>query len=148
VAVDISGSLLETNCGNSYILVAEDYFTRWLEAWPIPNQETQTAARKLLNEMFFRFSLPDQILSNQGRQFESGVMEVLCKMLQIEKLRTTPYHLQGDGLVERANYILLNMLFTVVGEHKEAWEAHLRPICMQAFNQLLVIHPFRPEKCV
>ena len=107
--------------GNSYILVAEDYFIRWLEAWPIPNQE-------LLNQMLFRFSLPDQ-----GRKFESRVMEELCKLLQIEKSQTTPYRPQGDGLVERANCTLLNMSSTVVEEHQEAWESHLRPVCM-AYN--------------
>ena len=53
VVLDILGSLLVMSGGNSYILVAEDYFITWLEAWPIPNQE-------LLNEMLFRFSLPDQ----------------------------------------------------------------------------------------
>ena len=94
VAVDILGPLPVMSGGNSYILVAEDYFTRWLEAWPIPNQEIKTVAQKLLNEMLFRFSLPDQ-----GRQFESRVMEELCKLLQIEKSQTTPYHPQGDGLV-------------------------------------------------
>jgi len=57
-------------------------------------------------------------------------MEELCKLLQIEKSRTTPYHPQEDGLVERANHTLLSMLSTVVGEHKETWEAYLRPICM------------------
>ena len=113
--------------------MAEDYFTRWLEAWPIPNQEIKTVAQKLLNEMFFRFSLPDQILPDQGRQFESGVMEELCKLLQIEKSWTTSYHPQGDGLVERANRTLLNMLSTVVEEHQEEWESHLWPVCM-AYN--------------
>ena len=53
VVVDIIGPLSETSNGNKHILVAEDYFTRWLEAWPIPNQETKTVAEKLLNEMFF-----------------------------------------------------------------------------------------------
>ena len=115
VAVDILGPLPVT----SGVLVAEDYFTRWLEAWPIPNQEIKTVAQKLLNEMFFRFSLPDQILSDQGRQFESRVMEELCKLLQIEMSWTTSYHPQGDGLVERANRTLLNMLSTVVEEHQE-----------------------------
>jgi len=111
----------------------EDYFTRWLEAWPIPNQETKTIAKTLLNELFFHFSLPDQILSDQGQQFESRVMEELCKLLQIEKSRTAPYHPQGDGLVERANCILLSILSKVVDEHKETWEVYLRPICM-AYN--------------
>ena len=56
--------LPQTNNGNSYILVAENYFTRPLEVWPIPNQETTTAAQKLLSEMFYHFSLPDQIMSD------------------------------------------------------------------------------------
>ena len=92
VAVDILGPLPQTSAGNSYILVAKDYFTRWLEAWPIPNQETKTVALKLVNEMFCCFSLPDQILSDQGRQFESTIIDELCKLLQIQKSRTTPYH--------------------------------------------------------
>ena len=61
-----------------------------LEAWPICNQQTKTIARVLLNEMFFRFSLQDQILLDQGRQFESAVMEEQCKFLEIEKSRLTP----------------------------------------------------------
>ena len=60
-------------------------------------------------------------------------MEELCKLLQIEKSRTTPYHPQGDGLVERTNRTLLNMLSTVVEEHQEEWELHLQPVCM-AYN--------------
>ena len=133
VAVDIMGPLPETSNGNKYILVAEDYFTRWLEAWPIPNQETKTVAEKLLNEMFFRFSIPDQILSDQDRQFESALITELCNVLQIQKSRTTPYHPQADGLVERSNRTLLSMLSIVVDEHPQTWESHLRAVCM-AYN--------------
>ena len=59
-------------------------------------------------------------------------MEELCKLLEIEKTRTTPYHPQGDGLVERTNRMMLNMLATVVKDHKD-WELHLRASCM-AYN--------------
>ena len=133
MAVDILGPLPQTSDGNAYILVAEDYFTRWLEAWAIPNQEAETVAQKLVNEMFFRFSIPDQILSDQGRQFESTIIDELCKLLQIQKSRTTPYHPQGDGLVERSNRTLLNMLSIVVEDNPNTWESYLRPVCM-AYN--------------
>ena len=85
-----------------------DYFIKWLEAWAIPNQEAKTIAQQLLNEMFLRFSLQDRLHSDQGHQFESNIMEELCRLLQIEKTRTTPYHPQGDGLVERANWTILS----------------------------------------
>ena len=62
VATDILGPLPLTENGNCYLLVATDYFTRWVEAYPIPNQEAVTVANKLTKEFFFRFSLPDQLL--------------------------------------------------------------------------------------
>ena len=47
------GPFPQNEHGNCYILVAEDYFTKWLEAWAIPNQEAKTVACKLLNEMYY-----------------------------------------------------------------------------------------------
>jgi transposase InsO family protein len=69
VAVDILGPLPNCPAGNRYVLVAMDYFTKWAEAYAIPNQEATTVANKLVNEMFLRFSPPEQLHSDQGRQF-------------------------------------------------------------------------------
>jgi len=91
--VDIMGPFTRNEKGNCYILVAVDYFTKCLEAW---NQEAQTVAEKLL-EMFFRFSLPDKLHLDQGQQFEGKLIEELCKLLQIEKTRTTLYHHREMG---------------------------------------------------
>ena len=58
--------------------VIGDYFSRWMEALPVPNQEASTVAEKLVDEVFLRFSPPEQLHSDQGRRFESNlVMEVL-----------------------------------------------------------------------
>ena len=133
VAVDIVGPFPETDRGNLYVLVAADYFTRWVEAYAIPNQEAATVASKLVDEMFCRFSIPEQLHSDQGRQFESSVMQEVGQILQIHKTRTTPYHPQSDGLVERFNRTLIDMLATTVGDHPREWERHLSKLCM-AYN--------------
>ena len=86
----------------------------WVEVYPIPNQEAITVARKLRDELFCRFSLPEQLHSDQGRQFESEILTHLCKFLHIDKTRTTPYHPQSDGLVERFNRTLIQMLPTCI----------------------------------
>ncbi len=138
VAVDIMGPLPESESGNSYVLVASDYFTRWVEAYPIPNQEAVTVARKLVDELFCRFSVPEQLHSDQGRQFESHLIAEVCSILQIQKSRTTPYHPQSDGLVERFNRTLLDMLATTSKEHPFQWEDHIRKVCM-AYNTS--VHP-------
>ena len=138
VATDILGPLPESPSGNSYILVVSDYFTRYTEAYSIPNQEATTVAGKLVDEFFLRFSLPDQLHSDQGRNFESAVISEICKLLGIQKSRTTPYHPQSDGLVERFNRTLLDMLTTATAHRTFEWEQHLPRLC-HAYNTSL--HP-------
>lgn len=133
VAVDIIGPFLESQAGNSYILVADDYFSKWMEAYPIPNQEASTVAQKLVDEFFCRFSTPEQLHSDQGKQFESELLKEICTILNIAKTRTTAYHPQCDGLVERFNRTLLSMLATTVVDHPFDWEEALPKMCM-AYN--------------
>ncbi len=133
VAADILGPLPESDAGNRYILVVGDYFTRWIEAYAIPNQEATTVARKLTNEFFFRYSPPEQLHSDQGRQFEAELVAEACKILGIQKTRTTAYHPQSDGMVERFNRTMLDMLATAAANHPFDWEDHLRPLCL-AYN--------------
>ena len=133
VAVDIMGPLPESPAGNSYVLVAGDYFTKWVEVYAIPNQEAATVAKKLTDELFCRFSPPERLHSDQGRQFESELIQEVCKLLQIKKTRTTPYHPQCDGLVERFNRTLLNMLATTTKDHPFDWEEQLPRVCL-AYN--------------
>ena len=138
VATDIVGPLPESPAGNSYILVVADYFTRYVEAYPIPNQEATTVARQLVDQFFFRFSPPERLHSDQGRNFESSLIAETCKLLGVEKSRTTPYHPQSDGLVERFNRTILDMLATAVTDQPFEWEKHLPRLCF-AYNTS--IHP-------
>ena len=125
VATDIMGPFPCSERGNKYILVASDYFTRWVEAFAIPNQEAITVAKTLTDNIFCRFSMPCQLHSDMGAQFESEVIKELSKTLQIRKTHTTPYHPQSDGLVERLNRTIISMLATVVNVFGGEWEDHL-----------------------
>ena len=83
-----------------------DYFTKWPEAYAVPDQTASTMAGKLVTEMFCRFGAPEELHSDQGRNFEAEVFSEVCKRLGIKKTRTTPLHPQSDGLVERFNRTL------------------------------------------
>ena len=87
-------------------------------------------ARKLTYEIFCRFS---PLHSDHGRQFESELMKEICQLLNIRKTRTTPYHPQCDGLVEKFNRI--DMLATMTKQYPFDWEneLQLRKVCM-AYN--------------
>ena len=73
VAVDIVDPLPESDNGNAYILVVVGYFTRWMESYPIPNQEAVTVTKVTTNE-FFRFLPPEHLHSDQGKQFKSQLI--------------------------------------------------------------------------
>ena len=89
--------------GNRYVLVMVDCFSRWTEACP---------------------------LSDQGWEFENKVMHELCTLGGSHKTKTTPYHPESDGLVERFNITLLMMLAMFAVEHKEDWDDLLPPVMM------------------
>ena len=78
IAVEVLGPLPTTDGGNKYLLIAADYFTKWVEAYPLPNQEATTLAEVLVKEFACRFGIPQIIHSDQGRNFESAVFTEMC----------------------------------------------------------------------
>ena len=133
VAVDILGPLPESNLGNKYICIVSDYFTKWVEAFPMPNQEAETIAKELVDKFFSRFGIPLSIHSDQGAQFESMLFQQLCELLNLDKTRTTPYRPQSDGLVERFNRTLEDMLSKFVAADQRDWDSNL-PLLMLAYR--------------
>ena len=106
LALDVLGPFPLTEDWNKYILIVADYFTKWVEAYPLPNQEAPTVAEVLVKEYVCCFGVPLLLHSDQGRNFESAVFQGMCQLLGIRKTRTTPYHPQSDGMVERFNRTL------------------------------------------
>ncbi|GFX51118.1 retrovirus-related Pol polyprotein from transposon 412 [Trichonephila clavipes] len=79
-----------------------DYFTKWPEAYPIPDQEASTVSEVLVQHWISRFGVPLQLHSDQRRNFDSAVCKRLCEVLAIDKSRTTALHPQSDVIVERS----------------------------------------------
>ena len=103
VAVDLVGPMPETARGNRWILVLVDHFTRWQDALAIPDATAPVVAAALDERVFCYMGLPEQIHTDQGAQFESQLMTELCQLWGVDKTRTTPYHPQANGMVERNN---------------------------------------------
>ena len=78
LAIDILGPLPQSKQGNKYILIAADYFIKWVETYPLMNQEAVTVAEVLIPEFISRFEGPLILHSDQGRNFESAVSSEMC----------------------------------------------------------------------
>ncbi|GFS97927.1 retrovirus-related Pol polyprotein from transposon 412 [Trichonephila clavipes] len=132
-AFDILGSLPTSSDVNNNILVVMDYFTKWPEAYPIPDQEASTVAEVLDQHWISRFGVPLQLLSDQGRNFNSAVCKRLCEILAIDKTRTTALHPQSDGMAERFNPTILNSLSLLVSSNQQDWDQKL-PFFLLAYR--------------
>ena len=130
MAFDILGPLPLTERRNRYIVVIGDYYTKWIEAFAIPNQEAKTVAKIFLDEFVCRFGAPTYLHTDQGRNFESTIFKELCLLLGIKKTRTTPYHPQSDGFIESFNRTLENMLSMYVNENHTDWDLHLQHVML------------------
>ena len=135
IAIDILGPLPVSDMGNKYILLVMDYiyFTKWPEAFSLPNQEAVTVAEVLVKEYVCRFGVPLSLHSDQGRNFESNVFQEMCELLGIRTTRTTALHPQSDGLVERVNRTLESQLSKFVNRNQKDWN-HLLPFMMMALR--------------
>ena len=130
VAIDILGPLPLTERGNKYILVAQEYFTKWVEAYAIPNQESETILQKLVDEFFCRFGFPVYLHSDQAQNFNSNVFMDLCSALGIHKTRTTAYHPECDGMVERFMKSVSAMLSHYVSTTQRDWDEVLPKVLL------------------
>ena len=133
VAVDVLGPFPLSDLGNRYVIVAMDYFTKWPEAYAVPDQSAPTTADKLVMEMFCRFGAPGELHSDQGRNFEAEVFAEVCRRLGVRKTRTTPLHPQSDGLVERFNRTLAVQLAILTDRRQQDWDRHL-PLVLWAYR--------------
>lgn len=125
IAIDIMGPLPLTKDKNKYILVIGDYFTRWMEAYSLPSQHAENVAEKLVHEFIARFGTPLEIHSDQGRNFESQLFKEVLVLLEVKKTRTTAYRPSSNGLIERFNRTLGNMIKKFVDHNRTNWDKYL-----------------------
>ena len=115
------------------VLVVEDHFTRYTQAYITNNHTVCTTVRVLYNEFFSVFGFPRQLMSDQAAEFMGQVISELCDLLGITKIRTSPYHPQTNGAVERVHQTLRRMIAKMDPDKRAKWPSHLGPILI-AYN--------------
>lgn len=130
IALDITGPLPVSVNGNCFILVVVDCFTKWTEAYAIPNQETATIIRVFVNEFVSRFGTPLQLHSDLGTNFQSTAFREMCNFLRIDKTQTTAMRPQANGNVERFNRTLQTMLTSFCESDQKRWDEYLPQVMM------------------
>ena len=115
------------------VLVMQDHFSKHVVAYVVKDQMAWTAAETLRWGYFGLFGTPAYLLSDKGPVFTGHVIEDLCKMYGVQKLRTSSYHAQTNGQVERMNQTLIRMIGKLEDDKKACWSLYL-PKVLMAYN--------------
>ena len=124
IAIDFVGPLPLTERKNRYILVIVDCATRYPEAVALRSQDAETVVESLM-EIFSRVGFPEELLSDQGSNFKSSLMVEVCRLLKVEKMVSSVYHPQTNGMCEKFNGVLKRMLKAYASLEPKTWDKYL-----------------------
>lgn len=134
IAMDIIGPLPKSSSGHKFALVICDYATRYPDVYPLRSIQVKHIVRCLV-ELFSRVGISNEILTDQGTNFMSHLMKSLYSQLGVKGIRTTTYHPETDGLVERFNGTLKQMLRKFIDDTGKDWDKWL-PFLLFAYREV------------
>ena len=115
------------------VLVLQDHFSKYVVAYVVKDQTARTATETLRNGYFRLFGAPAYLVSDQVKAFTGHVITHLCELYGVQKLRTSPYHAQTNGQVERMNQTIICMISKLEEDRKACCSEHL-PKLLLAYN--------------
>jgi hypothetical protein len=118
IYLDIVGPFSMSVKGNKYLFTCQDNLSKYLIAIPIEDMTAETIARNFVFDIILKYGIPDQILTDQGTQFMSELFVNCCKLLQIKKLKTSVYHPETNGSLERSHKVLVEYFIVSVTSYK------------------------------
>eukprot|EP00253_Pinus_taeda_P020004 PITA_20004 len=119
--MDFVGPINPPSRQRSYIIVCIDYLTKWAETKAIKAAIEEKVAEFLRENIFYKFGYPRELVTDQGIQFTSNLIEDFFAHHKIKHRTSTPYHLQANGQVEVTNRSLEEILTKVVSSSKKDW---------------------------
>ncbi len=127
---DVIGPLPTKVNGNRFILTMIDYFSKWAEAYALPNNKVETVADCIVNRWIAHHGIPMRIHSDNAPEFRGHIITQLKNMLSMKGTFTTPYRPQSNGLCERMNQMIENIIKCTVREERSTWDKSLDLVMM------------------
>ena len=121
ILIDCVGPLPRTKSGNEYLLTIMCTSTRFPEAIPLRNIKTKSIVKALIK--FFTFvGLPKSVQSDQGSNYMSGIFQQVMHEVGIKQYRSSAYHPESQGALERFHQTLKNMIRSYCFDTEKDWD--------------------------
>jgi ribonuclease HI len=126
--LDLIGPIGPASSGHIWILVATEYFTKWVEAVSLRRATGAAVANFIREHIITRFGIPYKLISDNGTPFVNKDVRELLEHYQVKHRRSTPYYPQGNGQAEATNRMLLRILSKMVFDYGSNWNSHLADV--------------------
>ncbi|UYV78663.1 hypothetical protein LAZ67_16002321, partial [Cordylochernes scorpioides] len=133
VGIDFLGPLPSTKNKKKWMIVLTDYYTKYAETKAVIDATAREVAKFLTENVILKHGAPRYLISDRGSQFTSNLVKEITKICQIQHCLTTSYHPQTNGLTERLNRTLINMISMYVNVDQRNWDEIL-PFITHAYN--------------
>ncbi|UYV77928.1 hypothetical protein LAZ67_15002896 [Cordylochernes scorpioides] len=133
VGMDLLGRFPTSMCGNRWIIVCTDYLTKFAITKALPTSESVEVATFFIKDVILKHGAPREVITDRGRNFTSSMIRDLNKHCRITHRTTTAYHPQTNGLTERLNKTIADMLSMYVDVNQKDWDEIL-PFVTFAYN--------------
>ncbi|KAM1100267.1 hypothetical protein ACFX2B_006686 [Malus domestica] len=126
-AMDFIGQIYpSSNKGHIFIIVATDYFTKWVEASAVKTITSATLKKFIETKILHRFGVLETIVTDRGPSFISKEVEEFANKYKIKMIQSSPYYPQSNGQAEASNKTLINIIKMMVTDSPEKWHEKLR----------------------
>ena len=147
IIIDCVGPLPKTKSGNEYLLTIMCASTRFPEAIPLRNIKTKNIVKALVK--FFTFvGLPKSVQSDQGSNFMSGIFQQVMHELGITQYKSSPYHPESQGALERFHQTLKNMIRSYCFDTEKDWDEGIHLLLFAVRESVQESLGFSPFKLV
>ena len=133
ISIDICGPFPKSEKSNRFIITVVDHFSKYAAAYCVPNHTAEIVACKLMQGWISTMGTPYEILTDQGTEFESKLFQELCRVMNIDKIRTSVYRPSTNAIVERFHRSLNSILAKIMNDHQGTWDDYV-PFAISAYN--------------
>ncbi|CAL2229872.1 unnamed protein product [Prunus armeniaca] len=124
--MDLIGKIYPANSQqHCFIIVATDYFTKWVEAKPVKSTTSQEIITFIEEQIIQRFGILESITTDRGSSFISGEMLDMAKAFKFRLLQSTPYYAQANGQAESNNKVIINIIRKMLEKNPKQWHEKL-----------------------
>ncbi|KAI5323058.1 hypothetical protein L3X38_032130 [Prunus dulcis] len=125
-AMDLIGKIYPASSQqHCFIIVATDYFTKWVEAKPIKTTTSQEIITFIEEQIIQRFGIPESITTDRGSSFISRDMLDMAEAFKFKLLQSTPYYAQANGQAESSNKVIINIIRKMLEKNPKQWHEKL-----------------------